>query len=110
MARVDQILCHNSFELTDFTRVHKRSIGLWNFPSSFNHSCIPNAQYIFIGDVIFVYAYKNIEKDEEIFIQYFALDSKDVSKKKECNSKFVNDTINSNFKITYLRVWIRMHL
>lgn len=63
--------------------------GLWNFPSYFNHSCIPNATYIFLGDVIFLYAYENIKKDEEIFVQYYPDDLKrtetvEIKKREEC--------------------------
>ncbi|PVF94963.1 TPR-like protein [Serendipita vermifera] len=40
------------------------------FPSHFNHSCVPNAQYTTLPDVIFIRAVQAIEKGEEIFLTF----------------------------------------
>ncbi|CAL6095362.1 SET_domain-containing protein [Hexamita inflata] len=35
-----------------------------------NHSCLPNAYWYFIGDVQFIIAQRQIEENEQIFLQY----------------------------------------
>jgi hypothetical protein len=36
----------------------------------FNHSCVPNAMYGFLGNVLLVRLARDVEKDEEICISY----------------------------------------
>lgn len=43
-------------------------------PSFINHSCVPNATYFTIGDMMFVRANRVIEQDEEITIHYLYVD------------------------------------
>ena len=43
-------------------------------PSFINHSCIPNATYFTIGDMMFVRANRDIQQDEEITIHYLYVD------------------------------------
>ena len=45
--------------------------GLWYFPSFLNHSCIANVSFDFLGDMLFLFAKKDIEKNEEICVNYF---------------------------------------
>ncbi|RUS20899.1 hypothetical protein BC937DRAFT_94090 [Endogone sp. FLAS-F59071] len=47
--------------------------GLWIMPSFINHSCLANASYITIGDLMFVRAMRAIAKDEEILISYLSI-------------------------------------
>ncbi len=44
--------------------------GLWLQASMFNHSCIPNALYGFLGNVLVVRLARDVVKDEEICIAY----------------------------------------
>ncbi|RUP42945.1 hypothetical protein BC936DRAFT_137855 [Jimgerdemannia flammicorona] len=44
--------------------------GLWILPSLLNHSCVPNAIYIIVGDLLFVRAMQNIPKDNEVCVPY----------------------------------------
>lgn len=48
----------------------KYNFGLWLVPSYFNHSCIPNCQWVFFGDTMFIYANKDIDTGTELFIQF----------------------------------------
>ncbi|GLJ21784.1 hypothetical protein SUGI_0406640 [Cryptomeria japonica] len=45
--------------------------GLWALPSFLNHSCFPNANYIVVGEAMFVIAARKIAAGEEITIPYF---------------------------------------
>lgn len=45
-------------------------IGLWFYPSLINHSCLPNCDYIGIGNFIFIISLDDIQKDEELTISY----------------------------------------
>ena len=53
--------------------VHQDSYGsgLWIRPSFFNHSCMPNCTYTIIGDFIFIFTMKPVEKDEELTFGYW---------------------------------------
>ena len=44
--------------------------ALFYGPSFLNHSCLPNATYYTIGDMMFIKANRDIEKDEELMIHY----------------------------------------
>lgn len=44
--------------------------ALYFAPSFFNHSCIPNATYFTIGDMMFVKTNREVDKDEELTIHY----------------------------------------
>lgn len=44
--------------------------ALWLFPSYFNHSCIANCFHICIGDVMMIYTRRNINKGEELTLNY----------------------------------------
>ena len=45
--------------------------GLWYYPSFINHNCNPNTLEFGINDIYFLYAQKDIKKDEEITRRYF---------------------------------------
>lgn len=44
--------------------------GIWLRTAMANHSCLPNAERAFIGDMIILRARKEIKTGEEIFITY----------------------------------------
>jgi tetratricopeptide (TPR) repeat protein len=52
-------------------------------PSFCNHSCVPNATYFTIGDMMFVRANRGIEPDEEITIHYLYVDQLDEKERNE---------------------------
>lgn len=54
----------------DLTSSLKRNAGIWIRMSYINHSCLPNAQKFFRGDLVFVHATKPIAEGEEIFFNY----------------------------------------
>ena len=47
--------------------------GIWLLPSFINHSCIPNAVRIYIGDICIVRAIADIPEGEEVFTSYLPL-------------------------------------
>ena len=49
----------------------RRYYGIWLIPSFINHSCIPNASRINVGDMMSIHATKDINNGEEITIPYF---------------------------------------
>jgi hypothetical protein len=44
---------------------------VWIYPAYINHSCAHNCENVFIGDVMFIYAKRDIAKGEEITHRYF---------------------------------------
>ena len=50
--------------------------GLWLIPSYFNHSCIGNSFHICIGDMMMIYTRRDINKDEELTLNYLASEQK----------------------------------
>ena len=48
-------------------------IGVWKTASCANHSCLPNAQRAFLGDLIVFRASRYMTKDEEVTISYIPL-------------------------------------
>ena len=63
-------ILHNLF-ITDFPP--DLSTGIWLLPSFMNHSCMPNAIRVYIGDICIVRAITDIPEGEEILISYFPL-------------------------------------
>ena len=49
------------------------STGIWLLPSFMNHSCMPNAIRLYIGDICIVRAITDIPVGEEILISYLPL-------------------------------------
>ncbi|GLJ09727.1 hypothetical protein SUGI_0114810 [Cryptomeria japonica] len=45
--------------------------GVWLLPSFINHSCLPNAARINVGEIQRIHATRKISKDKEITIPYF---------------------------------------
>lgn len=46
-------------------------IGLWVLASFINHSCIPNARRLHVGDHVMVHASRDLKAGEEITLPYF---------------------------------------
>ncbi|EOA36524.1 hypothetical protein CARUB_v10011502mg [Capsella rubella] len=46
-------------------------VGLWTLASFINHSCLPNARRLHVGDYAIVHASKDIKAGEEISFAYF---------------------------------------
>ena len=46
--------------------------GLWYYPSLFNHSCCSNATTLGIGNILVILVVKNIEKNSEVTVNYYA--------------------------------------
>lgn len=44
--------------------------GIWMNKSLFNHSCIPNCRWTYIGDHIFVETTRNVHAREELSLSY----------------------------------------
>uniref|UniRef100_A0A915CL16 SET domain-containing protein n=1 Tax=Ditylenchus dipsaci TaxID=166011 RepID=A0A915CL16_9BILA len=74
-ARIENICTFNSFSNqneydsasgSEEIEGHSTPNGLWILPSFINHSCIGNASRTFYGDIMTVYAIKDLKKDEEI--------------------------------------------
>lgn len=64
MGRIREIVRRNAFgDNTD-------SSGLWWLPSFINHSCLPNACALDVGEAMFVHASADIQAGEEITMSY----------------------------------------
>jgi hypothetical protein len=50
--------------------------GLWVLPSYFNHSCAGNSFHICIGDVMMIYTRRDVNKGEELTLNYLAAEQK----------------------------------
>ncbi|TQD87401.1 hypothetical protein C1H46_027062 [Malus baccata] len=46
-------------------------VGLWVLASFINHSCVPNARRMHIGDYVMVHASRDVKAGEEITFAYF---------------------------------------
>ena len=46
--------------------------GLWGYGSFLNHDCLPNTSHFGIGDYIFIFCVKKINKGEEITTSYYS--------------------------------------
>lgn len=83
--RIQQIVHYNESESEDAKKLDTNSqvsiskrynmlgitnSGLWIVPSYLNHSCVPNTTRIYLGDFVVYYAFRDIEKDEEITTRY----------------------------------------
>ncbi|CAK91272.1 unnamed protein product (macronuclear) [Paramecium tetraurelia] len=78
LLRIESIFRYNAhaFQLLKVFTKNKQikyldqSEGLWFTLSQVNHSLTPNIFYYFLGELLIVVSAKNIEKDEEILVQY----------------------------------------
>lgn len=73
MKKIEAICLYNQFGKgqAGVIRVKERESGLWLSPSYINHSCVDaNSSWFTRGDFLFVFAFHNIAKDEEILISY----------------------------------------
>ena len=101
IAKLESVCTHNDFSLVPlqpndpYTRPsHPDSdtgTALYTLTSMFNHSCFPNANYFFIGNVMIIRASCTIKAGEEITIAYVSLRQ---SYSKRC------DTLSRAWKIT----------
>jgi len=75
--RLNSFTIRNAF---DFTQVKNEmnsieaynESGLWVFPALLNHSCVSDTVILYIGDIMILYAKRDIKKDEEITNKYFS--------------------------------------
>uniref|UniRef100_M4E7D3 SET domain-containing protein n=2 Tax=Brassica campestris TaxID=3711 RepID=M4E7D3_BRACM len=58
-------------------------VGLWTLASFMNHSCLPNARRVHVGDYAVVHASRDIKAGEEITFAYFDVLSSPLEKRKE---------------------------
>lgn len=58
-------------------------VGLWTLASFINHSCVPNARRVHVGDYAVVHASRDIKAGEEITSAYFDVLSSPLEKRKE---------------------------
>lgn len=58
-------------------------VGLWTLPSFINHSCVPNARRLHVGDYAIVHASRDIKAGEEITSAYYDVLSSPLEKRKE---------------------------
>ncbi|SCV74789.1 BQ2448_7818 [Microbotryum intermedium] len=78
VSRVEAIVTYNAFKIRSMaqpeadykTPAKTDRLALYNFTSRFNHSCLPNVSYQFLGDRILLRAMKTIEEGEELVISY----------------------------------------
>lgn len=62
---IERVVDMNSFK---FQR--QSSCGIWEFPSYFNHNCIPNCLYQIFGDIMVIRSCLDVEKGQELTIGY----------------------------------------
>ncbi|SCZ98032.1 BZ3500_MvSof-1268-A1-R1_Chr3-3g06531 [Microbotryum saponariae] len=82
VSRVEAIVTYNSFKVRCITaqasafdptaknQPKTDRLAIYNFASRFNHSCLSNVSYQFVGDRILVRAIKTIEEGEEVVLSY----------------------------------------
>ncbi|CAA7013906.1 unnamed protein product [Microthlaspi erraticum] len=58
-------------------------VGLWTLASFINHSCIPNARRLHVGDYVIVHASRDVKAGEEITFAYFDVLSSPLEKRRE---------------------------
>ena len=79
VTRISAIQRFNAFTVKNaFECVEPRSdnsfvveSGLWVFPAMLNHSCISDTVILFLGDIMILYAKRDLKKGEEITNRYF---------------------------------------
>jgi tetratricopeptide (TPR) repeat protein len=92
--QIRKIVTKNSFGgaqrskslMQPMTEGEQREIGggaVFYAPSFINHSCVPNATYFTIGDMMFVRANRDIQEGEEISIHYLYVDQLDEEERNE---------------------------
>ncbi|KAL5553749.1 hypothetical protein UlMin_041150 [Ulmus minor] len=62
-------------------------IGLWILASFINHSCVPNARRLHVGDHVIVHASRDVKAGEEITFAYFNMLSS-LEKRKEMSKSW----------------------
>ena len=75
--------------------LHQSTSGggaLFFAPSFFNHSCVPNATYFTIGDMMFVKTNRDVEEGEELMIHYLYVE--------KLNEKERNETLQRVWEFT----------
>ncbi|XP_030481836.2 methyltransferase FGSG_00040 [Cannabis sativa] len=61
-------------------------IGLWVLACFINHSCVPNARRVHVGDYVLVHASRDVKAGEEITFAYFDVLSPLGKRKEMCKS------------------------
>ena len=70
--QVHDIVARNAFQLGGPPLRANHCSGVYIRSSYVNHSCVPNSHRTFIGDLLLLYATKDIKKGEELAINYGA--------------------------------------
>jgi len=76
--RLNSFTIRNAFEFTAENDTNTPTIqaynesGLWVFPAMLNHSCVSDTVILYLGDIMILYAKRDIKKDEEINNKYFS--------------------------------------
>ena len=73
LKKIEKILKYNTIKVDYY--YEPISKGLWFYPSFFNHSCIPNCIYFGFGDILIIIAVNEIDKNSELFINYYSVDA-----------------------------------
>ena len=83
ISRVEAVASMNSFGLQDITSQRFNDLGvgdddrgtaLYELPSFCNHSCIPSANRVMVGDIMIVRAARNLKAGSEITLCYVPAD------------------------------------
>ena len=102
--QIMQIVTRNSFGGAQRSQILARALdddvpssnsgggALFFAPSFFNHSCIPNATYFTIGDMMFIKTNRDVEEDEELMIHYLYVE--------KLNEKERNETLQRVWEFT----------
>ncbi len=78
ICNTNQFKIHSSqFKSIDkyFTNYGENQVsGLWVLPALFNHSCVANTSIEFLGDLLIMFAKKDVLPDEELTVKYFGFE------------------------------------
>jgi hypothetical protein len=88
-AQRSRLLAHAA---ADSEQQHVGGGAVFFAPSFINHSCVPNATYYTIGDMMFIRANRDIENGEELTIHYLYVE--------ESNEKERNETLERVWEFT----------
>lgn len=69
--RINQAICLNKYDAGRYILYFDETgVGIWGYASLLNHDCLYNTEHFTIGDYIFFYCIREIDKGEEITSHY----------------------------------------